>query len=338
VEDKFQISVLRKTFSDIARGFSFGILENTDAYIKHLSNIDQIVLDEKRKELLKKNSNIGLPSEKEVLIRLNEEGSWTEKDENSIKELKNKIDNLLDTRKNLFIISQNKQIQEKIDTEQNKLNKLLSTKRKLIGYTQETEIESSLNSFYIQSTIFKDKNFEIPFFKENDFRELEDEDFIKINSFYEENTYYLSNEHIEHLVINNIFLHYFSLIDTDIKSLFGKPICELTFLQLNLLHIALRFRNIFRDCGNIPDEIKDNPEEIVKLYEKSKKIEKMLGKESDDNSDEDKISLKSLVGAKKEDLDSIGEKSNNEKIREAAMKNGGTLNTYQLAKLFNKNI
>lgn len=339
METNFSIEVLRKTFGDIAKGFSFGILWDKGIYIKHLSNFDQIQLDNKKQEIQEKVKSIGLPTESEILERLKKEGVWGDKEDAEILTLQNKIDNLVNTKKNLILISQSKQIEEKINQERAKLNSLLFKKKILVGRTQEIQINELINSYYIQNTIFKDSDFLEPFISEGEFNELEDDQLEELNKFYEDHTLHLSVDHIEHLVINNLFLHYFSLIDSDVSILFGKSLHELTFLQLNLIHIALKFRNIFRECGEIPSNIKDNPQKIVELYEKIKKTEKIIGGDkSNINNDEEGVNIKSVVGAKREDLESIGAKTINKNFIEEAKKNGGKLNALQMLKMLNKNI
>ena len=107
-------------------------------------------------------------------------------------------------------------------------------------------------------------------------------------------------------------------------------------MQLNLIHAALRFRNIFRECGNIPENIKNQPDEIIKFYDKIKRMEKTLDRDGDVGSDEAGVSLQSVVGAKKEDLSEMGLTSYNKSLAEEAKKNGGSLNKYQLVEFFNK--
>jgi hypothetical protein len=122
IGEEFSTEILRKTFSEITKGFSFGLLGDEIAYIKHLDNTDQIDIDAQREAYIKESAKKKLPNIGEVLERLNIENIWTNEDEDSIRKQKEKIDNLITTRKNMAIPSQSKIVQDKIDEENEKLN------------------------------------------------------------------------------------------------------------------------------------------------------------------------------------------------------------------------
>ena len=77
-------SFFRKIFRDISRGFSKEKLNNEIIYIKHLSQDDQVELDDIEDEYLKAAKKRGLPSEQEMLDLLKEQGVWGDKEEDEI--------------------------------------------------------------------------------------------------------------------------------------------------------------------------------------------------------------------------------------------------------------
>ena len=57
----------RKIFKEIVDGYTKTQIDDQTYYIKHLSALDQVDIDEVRSQYLKKALSRGIPSEKEVL-------------------------------------------------------------------------------------------------------------------------------------------------------------------------------------------------------------------------------------------------------------------------------
>ena len=139
--EEFSDEILRKTFSDITKGFSFGTYDKRNIYIKHLNSDDQLIIDQEKTRLSKEISEIGLFSEKEKLNMLKENGSWSDKEEAEITSLKEKIENLIVTRKNFTLKTQIDKIEKKIKEEESNLNKILLTN----SFISSSEILSKLS-------------------------------------------------------------------------------------------------------------------------------------------------------------------------------------------------
>ena len=91
----------RYLFKDVVRGFSVVEFEEKELYIKHLSALDQVDLEEREEQFFTKAEKRGLPTEEETVARLKEEGMWTAEDQAKLKEQELYIESLENTRKQL---------------------------------------------------------------------------------------------------------------------------------------------------------------------------------------------------------------------------------------------
>jgi hypothetical protein len=326
-DGKYSLDILRKTFRDISKGFSFGYLENKKVYIKHFLTEDFISIEEKKKEYYEKAKQRGLPTENCVLLRLKKDGIWTDKNEEFMLSQKAIVDNLIVSKKNSAIPSQTESFQKKIDEENQKLFEIEQKRKIFIGRTCETYRDIEANKYFITCSLYTDEKCEKRFFEtEEDIDEFDN--FESINTLYDSSTSHLTIDHILHLVVHPIFLQYFYLLGDDISIFFGKPIVFLSFLQVELLHSALKYRNIFRELGEISEDISLDPYKIAEFADNAKNMEKIL-----ENKGGGENSIKSVVGAKEKDLKKMGLGSINSMFREKAKQKGGSLNKADIANL-----
>ena len=76
----------RYLFKDIVQGFSEVNFEGVPLYVKHLSSLDQVDLEELEELFFNKATKRGLPTEEETLTRLKEEDMWTAADTTKLTE------------------------------------------------------------------------------------------------------------------------------------------------------------------------------------------------------------------------------------------------------------
>ena len=93
----------RYLFKDIVQGFSEVHFEGVALYIKHLSALDQVDLEELEEHFATKAIKRGLPTEEETIARLTEEDMWTTADIAELAEQEKYVESLKNARKQLFI-------------------------------------------------------------------------------------------------------------------------------------------------------------------------------------------------------------------------------------------
>ena len=96
----------RYLFKDIVNGFSEVEFKGRIFYVKHLSSLDQVDLEELEESFYAEAKKRGLPTEEEILARLREEEMWTDADDAEISKTEAYIASLQQTRKQLYLKTQ----------------------------------------------------------------------------------------------------------------------------------------------------------------------------------------------------------------------------------------
>ena len=327
-----ELSHYRKVFKEIVQGCTKAQIDTETYYIKHLSALDQVDIDEVKKEYYDEAISRGIPTEKEVLDSLLKEGQWTKKDESQINQLHTFIEQLQKNKTALVLKSdidrQNKSIQETRAKIQ-----LLSEKRSsLLGVNAEGYAEKRSNDYYIIKSYFHDEELKDPVFPdEEDYNELYAEDVQKFVSCY--NGTFLSFEElkIQEMILQGFYYIYFPFSD-DTVGFFGSPVVQLTYNQLKLIVYTKIFKNIFENNKHIPAKIKKDPQALLDYGsisdEAKEKMKSKLDKDQDGAT---------LFGATEEDYEYAGLDKPSDKsgisIQKAAEKKGGTLSMEDLMEL-----
>jgi len=318
----------KRIFKDICFGSSEYQSDFGFFYIKHLNNFDRIHLQEKESLFLSKAVDRGLPSEGERMQELKKDNLWTIEDESFIESQTLFIKNLNETKSNLLLKSERDNYQITITEETEKLNKKLSEKQNLLGNTSEQYANNQLNEYYIIYTFFKDKNFKEPLFTQLDYDNLnysEISHLIKINnSHIEETTEY----NIQKMVLDDFYFTYLQLTNSP-QDLFGKPLFELTNLQLSTLMFTRIFKNIFDNVENIPEKLRKDPVGLLDFASNSKNKQKVTDQLEKDGAT-------TVFGATKDDYESLGVSAsdvNKNSLSNKLKEKGGTLSMQDLMNL-----
>ena len=124
----------RRIFRDIVRGYTTTILEDDFVYIKHLTPHDQVELEEIEEKYYKSAQRRGVPTEKEMLDYLKEEGQWTEEDEKIIAEfLVGSIDDSGYIRRDLIDLVDDLAFTQNVFTTEEKIEKILGLKVNILN-------------------------------------------------------------------------------------------------------------------------------------------------------------------------------------------------------------
>ena len=326
-------SFFRKIFRDVSRGFTKESLGNKDIYIKHLSQDDQVELDDIEAEYLDRAKKRGLPTEQDMLDLLKEQGVWGDKDEDEISADRLYIQTLTDSKKTLVLKSQIDKQNKLISDATKDLEKKLSDRFKVLGNTAEKYSKEKSNDHYIIRSFFYDKKLEDQIFTEKDFWELDDRHLhkavVKYNLFFGQ----FSEENIRHLCLQDFYYSYFPFSESPVD-FFGESIVNLTYNQLRLIVYTKIFKNIFERNDGIPQQIRKDPEALLDYGNISEQTKEKIKEKMDVEG------ATSFVGATQEDLDylNLREKKEGDSVRtvslsEEAEKKGGSLNMEDLMRI-----
>lgn len=304
---------LRKSFSDIIKGYSMSEISGRPVYIKHFSHHDQVDLDDVYEASLKKAAGCGVPSQSERLrYIIEEEKSWTPEEESLIEKKKAAIQSLIENKRHFHLSKDVEKQNRLIEKESTELAIKLKEKEALMGVCQESFASRKVNEHYILESFFWDGKFESPVLTDTD--EME-ENVAEIVALYSEFSQRLSEENIKLLAVQEFFMSYWAACEGNLTEFFGKPIGSLTYYQLRLGAYAKIFRNIIQNVENIPDDVKKDPDRLMDYAHIQSNSKKQTEKLSGD--------AVSMVGATKEDYERMGfDESNSLSLSKELKKSG----------------
>jgi hypothetical protein len=328
---KLDKSLLKVVFAEVIKGFSFAKIPDVgEVKINHLTNLDSAGIDLIRQKYFLKASEKGLPTEKERLAELNQQGSWTDLDERKLKEQKDFLDNLYQTRSQLFLERDKKDVNKKINQTQELIYNSEIKKIDLLGLTCELYSNKRVSEYYIAFSI-RDKNNDFIYKNSSgdvDLGDLETHEFQTLKDIYTKKMSQFDSVNLKRVSVSPFFLNFYSLCDKNPQVFYGKPIVELTFHQAELATYARTFMALVENAKTpAPNYLFDDPDALIAYYEGQSKGEDLI--EKGENSDGSTI-----VGASKEELSKLGVKKEKGKdlAQEAASK-GGSLSMQDLMKL-----
>ena len=318
----------RRIFRDVVRGYSAALLDEKFVYIKHLTPHDQVELEEIEEKYFEVAKKRGVPTEKDMLEFLSEEGQWSESDEKFIKDKQAFLESLKTARKKLVLKKEIDSQDRIIERENTLLVNKQQEKIKLVGNTCEKYAKDRMNDFYMIKSFYKDPNLKQELFGREDFDDLEDLSVSRVVRLYNETFENFTEENIQYTILEDFYNPYLSFAE-DSMQFYGKPFCELTYNQIRLIVYSRVFKNIFDYNDNIPESIMKDPAKLLEFGSSSRQErEKVANKlNSGDGS--------TLVGAKDEDYEYLGiEKPRGGiDLHDEVKKKGGTLNMEDLMKL-----
>lgn len=322
----------RKIFRDIVKGRSDVSIEGSKYYIKHLSAIDQVDIDEIKETYYDQALSRGIPNQEEILADLQKDGTWTNKDENEIKTQENFIEQLQKNKTQLVLKSQIDKQNQSIQEARKTIDKLHQKRSELIGVNAEDYSEKRANDFYIIKSFYSDADCVEPLFpEEKNYNQLyADEVAYYINCYNK--TFKLFEElKIQEMILQDFYYIYFPFSD-DTVGFFGKPVVELTYNQLKLIVYTKIFKNIFENNKHIPEKIKKDPQALLDYGSISDDAKQKVKDRMSDDKDGT-----TLFGATDEDFEYAGLEKPSDKsgisLQKAAQKKGGKLSMEDLMEL-----
>lgn len=287
---------LKKVYSDICRGYSIGIWERKSIYIKHLTHHDQVEIDEFYDQALAAAIGRHIRTEKEQIKWLADKKLWTIKDDIQIKQHQGYIDNLIKTKNTLFIKAQIEPIQKSLEDAIVKQKVDLRRKDELLGLTAEKVAEQKMQFEYLRLAFYKDSGLSEKLFSVKDISRLSDEDANSVLSLYIDSISSMDNQSLRKISVSNYFTAPFYLGGDRADVFFGKSLCELSFIQVNLLTYGIYFKNILQ-AHQVPEEHRENPDRIEEFVTRKASADKALNKAGSGRV--------GIVGATQEDFDNL---------------------------------
>ena len=304
-KEKISQAKLKRLFSDVINGYNHVKDKNFgNLYFKHLKLYESAVIESNAEKYEEEAKKEGLPTEKEQVKFLTKEELWSEEKETEIKD-KTMLDDGLQTAKSKsFIKKQRDDFEFQIKKAENELRELLEQKDELVGFTVEKYTSKKANEEYIFRILYKDPECKELYYTEEEYDDLDSTVIQQIVSKFSSVSETLNDYNIRRLGLAPFFLNIFYLCEDNPYHFYGKPVLDLTYYQNELFAQSRYFKHLLSESKNKPpDDIMEDPDEFVRWFESGKQAEKLLEKNAEKAKENAAISL---VGASKEDLDTLG--------------------------------
>lgn len=312
-------------FAEIKKGYSKRNFRGSPIFIKHLGIIERSYFDYRYQEFYEHAVKQGILTEQEALNQCIKDEFWTSVDEQEISNLKDYIERLNLTKKNLFKAKEIKVIESQIRDERTKLIVKLTQRRDLLGKTAEEYAGNRSNDYIIYESFFKDEELKNKLFSLEDFEDMTYESLIEYILFYNDYMKEFAEINLQKITLLDFFHLYFLVLDYPTE-FFGKPMVDLTDFQTRLILYGKIFKNIFESVEHIPDHVRQDPEALFQYNDKSK-AKKNFESKTKSNSD---ASASMVFGASKEEVAEMGGSG---KSLNQIMKEKKVMNMEELMKL-----
>ena len=320
---------LKVIFSEVLRGYSIVESSFGKSRINHFTNFDSAALDIKNKTFYDKAIREGLPSRKERIDHLLDEGVWTDEKNKDVINTKSYIIGLKSSKSKAFVQTQIDQINKNIEESQLKLSGLELEKEEMIGFTAEAYAARRINEFYMYNAFSSEKGQRL--FTPEEFEDLEEKKMMELIGLYNKTTRKFNSNNLKLVSLAGFFANIFYLCENDAFVFYGKAIVALTFYQIELFGYARYYKSLLEQTeGQPPADMMDKPHKLVEWFDSTKSAKEVL-----DKVDKGEGTASSLVGATKQDLKRLGLDNPQETInlaKKAAAK-GGKLTMEDMMKL-----
>jgi hypothetical protein len=319
---------LKLIYHDIINGFTKLTSEHHgEIFYKHLTIEDSASIEDTGDVYTEKATKIGLPTEKQQIKILDEQGIWTDKEELELHNLRILVEGLKTSRRKVFLQKDIAAIEKEAENSVLELKKLEGIKQESLSLTVEKYAQKKSSEYYIQNVLFKDSKFETPVITQDAFDELSEIDLGKIYETYVQISQMFEDTILKRIALAPFFLSIFYICDDNPMILFGKPVIKLTYNQTNLFTYARYYKHMLSEAKvKPPQELYEDPEKLVDWLESAKEGQKVLEKAMPEDG---QAGGTSIVGATKEDLQKMGIDSSSTRgsvnLSKEAAKKGGTL-------------
>lgn len=270
---------LAEVYRDIVRGYSIAHWAGKPLYVKHLSSLDQIGVQEYEEEQRRAALARGVPSreDKEAWLLANE--LWGKRQEEDLVQNQDYLKGLVKTRERLYLEHQLAQHDQTIADARKVVNEMSAKKEGLFGLTAEGYAAQRVQFHHMQQSLFKDRTMETLLLDDAALKELDEEDSYALLTLFVDVVMRFAPETIRRCSIAPYFTGPFYLCGDDTTAFLGKPMVDITIYQNNLLNSGLHFKQVFMR-EDVPADIRADPAKIDEYIQKSANMKEIARRTS----------------------------------------------------------
>lgn len=308
-----KINYLKKLYREIVLGFSTFDYAGKPIFIKHFSELDNGDIESERLKCFNTGKERGLQDREEKMALLIKEGYWSREKEEEINKIKKEVSDYEMLLKNLVVKRQIMTTKDKIRNLNKKLEDIAQEKAEVFGLCLEDFVDKKMNELTIYNSFFKNKNLTEKLFSEEEFDRLPEIEIGKLVGIL--NNFYINFSHseIKKVCACPFFISIFGLCEDDAFNFFGKRICDLSILQINLFSQGRYFKSLMQSRNDQvmpPSDVMDDPDKMIEWYDQMSNVPKG---QSDGVSyfGATKAELQEMAGGKAIDVQDFAKKKNN---------------------------
>jgi hypothetical protein len=229
--------------------------------------------------------------------------------------------------------SEIRRLTQQIQEEEDKLLEMELDKKDLVGLTSDSYATKKVNDYYVYISLYKDMGCKELLFSENEFDEVSEDDLTAIILHFNKEIKKFSQMNLKRIGLSHFFLNNFYLCDDNPYIFYGKPVVDLTYHQADLFTYGRHFKHLMSEMQSpLTNEMMENPDLLTEQYNIEQNKESVL-KDSDQSG-----TASTIVGATKEDLESLGVAATQDlgetvDLNDMLAKKGGTMDMEDLIKL-----
>jgi len=325
VSDKNDI--LKIIYAQIIRGRTEFSLDDSTYYIKHLSFLDSADIDSHKLKYFNRAKEQGLPTYSDRFNSIIENKTWSLEKDKETSNVKDFLENLKHSKTLLPLEKDRKIVDKQILEYKLRLNKLVNEKSNLIGLHCESWAEKKINEYYVFTTLYRDSELTQKLYSSEEFNDLEQFELDKLTRIYNEKMVAFVEGNLRRISLMPYFFNVFNLAGENIYYLFGKPLVNLTFYQIEIISNARNYKNILQNSKTSPPlECLSDSDKLLEWFEQAKTQEKLIESDIIEEGDDRKVvtAAKGMVGASKKELEMMGVDKGAQTKLEKALKESKT--------------
>jgi hypothetical protein len=250
--------------SDIINGSTEVLFEGTPLFVAHPTFIQELSLSSLYERTLKKKVALGAPTEKERLELLDQEGSWTSKEEKELTVNRDFLSSLMETKEGLVMESQRAELDATIDETAKKVAEGLSKRSFHVGETAERYSQSFTQEERVKQSLFREAEKLSPAFSKSDFEDFSARQIRELSEIYSDTVKIYSQGLLKKLAMMPMFLNFISVLPKEsIHLFFNNDVKQLTFFQQKLTVLSSNIKYIYENVQDIPDWASDNYDSLM---------------------------------------------------------------------------
>lgn len=257
---------LKLLYWEIKNGCSESVLDGQPVFLRHLAVDDELLSEAIYEREFNRCIQSGLETEAQKLTSLNLSKEWTEAEERSLAKDRDYLSSLYKTKDKCVIKAQIPQIEETIKKTRERILSAAVKRDSLVGITCEKMATRVQDEFLALSSVFKDKQFQEPFYHKDEWEYLENADLKKIFDFRDSVLTRFDDANLKKISLLPAFFNFFSLSDkNNPASFFGGLAANLTIFQYKLLFYGKNVQSIFENVPDIPDSARNDYDSLVSI-------------------------------------------------------------------------